>query len=190
MAAHKRVFWEAGALGLFTPCLMDVHLSSSIFLLSVLGHIPMCPISYKGFPVCRTEEEAVVGHFFPCSSESAWPFAPSKVGVWGVALWEQPGCCGISPLLLWDGRACCWGPTSGGCEEGAGSLLLLCRKPQQTCEGDSWSGLPTEWGFSLALYLSKALIEGLESPTHGVSMGRPPAAAAITALLAGFEEQH
>lgn len=138
MAAHGRVFWEAGALCLFAPHLMDMHLSSSIFFLSVVGHIPMCPISYKGFPVCRTEEEAVVGHFFLCSSEGAQLFAPSKVGVWGAALWAWPGCCGIS-LLLWGGRACCWGPTSGGCEEGAGSLQLLCRKPP---EGDSWSGSP------------------------------------------------
>lgn len=44
--------------------------------------------------------------------------------------------------------------------------------------------------FSLAVYLSKTLIEGLESPTHRVAMGRPPAAAGIMAVSAGFEEQH
>lgn len=162
-------------------------LSSSVFLFSVLGHIALCPISYKGFPVCRMEEEAVVGHFFLCSSEGAWLFAPSKVGVWGVALWEQPGCCGIS-LLLCSGRACCWGPASDGCEKGAGSLLLLCRKPQQTLKGTA--GVCSPQSGVLTLYLSKALIEGLESPTHRVSMGRPPAVAGIMAVPAGFEEQH
>lgn len=89
--------------------------------------------------------------------------------------------------VLWNFSAslgCCWGPTSGGYEKGAASLLLLCRKPQQPPEGDSWSGLPTEWG---ALYLNKALTKGLESPTHRVSMGRPPAAAGIMAVPAGFE---
>lgn len=56
---------------------------SSVFLLSVLGHIPMCPISYKGFPVCRTEEEAVVGRFFAplgvpgCLRPARW-----ECGVW------------------------------------------------------------------------------------------------------------
>lgn len=145
MAAHEQVFWEnRGALPLRSSS-DGRDLVSSIFLLSLLGHIPMFPISYKGFPVCRTEEEAVVGHFFFCSSEGAQPLAPSKVGAWGTVLWGWPGCCGISPLLLSDGRACCSGPTSGGCEEGTGSLLLLCRKPQQPPEGDSWSGLPTEW---------------------------------------------
>lgn len=42
----------------------------------------------------------------------------------------------------------------------------------------------------LTLYLSKALTEGLESPTHRVSTSRPPAAAGIMAVPAGFEEQH
>lgn len=85
MAAHEQVFWETEALCLFTPRLMDVIFPAA-FSFSVLGHIPMCAISYKGFPVRRTEEEAVVGHLFLCSSEGAQPFEPSKVGAWGAAL--------------------------------------------------------------------------------------------------------
>lgn len=122
--------------------LVDVHLSSSVFLLSVLGHIPMCPISYKGFSNCRMEEEAVVGRFIaPLGVPGRLHPARWECGVWhsGNSLGAVGFFLCFSALLGWQSLL---PPKSGGCEEGVGSLLLLCRKPQQPHEGDSQIGSP------------------------------------------------
>lgn len=44
---------------LFASRSLDFDLFSSVFLLPVRGHVPVCQTSYKDFPVCRIEEEAV-----------------------------------------------------------------------------------------------------------------------------------
>lgn len=160
-------------------------LSCSVFLFSILGHIALCPISYKGFPVCRMEEEAVVGHFFFCSSEGAWLSAPSKVGVWlsGNSLGAVGFLCfsAVAELAAAVPQVVGVRRELAPCCSSAGNHSNLLKGTAGV--GSPQSGV-------LTLYLSKALIEGLESPAHRVSMGRPPAVAGITAVPAGFEEQH
>lgn len=113
----------------------------------------------------------------------------------GMVLRGRPGCCGVSSPASRGGTAFAAGEAVGA-EEGAGFLPLpCCGAAIASLKVTARVGSPCRDGF-LSCSLSERGAdqrEGLESPTHGVSMGGPPAAAEIgfhMAVPTGFKEHH